>query len=198
MHALKDSLILILASFLLFGLSLSSGTAEDVGIPQLPPELVNDPYVEGFVDILSKWNDGSLQLPDKKDLRDNFEALLESKLKERPFGYETQEWANERRAKFEALPEQVFPKLPLDKDAAAELLALCSVNLPSLKRKIADPKNLLQEVPLAIYIVMSESQERALKEGGKAIAPIYVSESVFDWWTNVYPFCPTDESPCSK
>jgi hypothetical protein len=155
----------------------------------LPPELNRDPYVVQFLIIAHKWNMGTVEYPTFGTLRVQFNNNLERAVEQRWQSYATSEWAESRSNKFNAFAEKSGrPQLKIDRQAILTLTLAFANNVPLMRKKFK-PQSLEKELILPTYIIFNDSQERALKAKHPYIMSVDILPTIFEWWTNVWPFC---------
>lgn len=157
-------------------------------LANIPVELRDDGHIGALVSIIERWNGYELELPTKPDMRPKFLAQLTTRVSEKPFGYETQLWADSKIAAFDALPVNLNPKLPLDLQSAQILALAYAINLPEVRERF-EVSQTEQEIELPLFLILGTAQENALKDGVDIIQPRHVLSSIFKTWTGIFPFC---------
>ena len=161
----------------------------DSVLPELPPELRDDPYIKELLKISYQWNIGEIEFPAHKMLGAQFKDEIDRRVNWRANGYETRGWADGKLRQFAALAETAnHPKLKLDQHAIVTLTLAFSINLPFVRERFK-PESLKKELALPTYLVFFGAQERALKAKHNFITSEDISRTIFSWWTTVWPFC---------
>lgn len=158
-------------------------------LTKLPPgELKKDPYVVKLDKMFVEWNTGRLQLPPKSKLQPFFEDRLKKIMEEKKYAYQDQKWAKTMRKKFEVLPEAVKPEKQLSNGAQALLVLLFSKGLADFKARVQLQK-VREEMNLPLFMVFGHAQVETAKAGEAEIEFGRIINSLFLWWTTIWPFC---------
>lgn len=182
------ALIPTLALLSVLGILPNILDAQQVSIPKIPPELTEDKYVRELLGILDRWDKKDLRLPKKSDLQKRFQSELSRLVDRRLYPYQTSSWANDRLARWKELPEVVNAERPLTDAARHVLVLLFAKNRIALEKEIP-PDRLKETLDLPLFLVLGKAQQDAAKAGRPRIEIATLVGSLFDWWTQIWPFC---------
>jgi hypothetical protein len=151
--------------------------------------------VSALNSIISDWNEKKLSLPPKHELERQFSERLRQRMLSHPGDYEKDRWADQLQNFWVKLPEKLSPQLPLS-DSARRLLTNKFVeNVDTLRERKVRPEkdDLKSEADLSLYIILGRSQQRAMATGKSEISGDIVEDTLWAFFTGVYPFCRPDK-----
>lgn len=181
------SLASLLVSFAMF-----VGTAEGDEFIANEPLLKNE-YVAHTDAVLRLWNKKELDF-EKWGFEKKFFNQLQDRQKKAPGGYEDDQWHSKMVANWNELPFVLKPEKQLTVGARLTLLGRVTDNVKSLSSGKMSLKDFRTFILGPTYQVLGRAQLKAKESGAVAINASLVSDSIFDWYTMVYPFCPLPDS----
>jgi len=157
-------------------------------LKQLPQDLSGDPYAIELATMLDRWNQSTLELPRKSELKPVLRSRVAEVVKIRKYSYETEPWEGKILIQFEELPELLRPEKKLDTSAAMVLMLLFLKGRADFEHQVTLDE-FRGELRLPLFLILGRGQALAKTDKLATLDSYTISKSLLDWWTTVWPFC---------
>jgi hypothetical protein len=150
-----------------------------------------DIYIRTLRSMISEWNER--RPVSKEGLTDEFATRVATVLRaraDRPeLGFENELWYREVIRNWETLPTTLVPTRRISPSAALLLEILFRNNLPAFAMEVpAQESAIRRALRLPWFLILGTAQRRAR---GDAITSEDIVAVVADYFTGIWPFCPT-------
>lgn len=171
--------------WLLLSVMAGSGQAQTFDV------VVQDPHVKVLAGLLAEWDEKKLTFPAKRLLTEEFTARVRQRFQTKLGGYENEAWLQMVLNRWNALPSDLGPQLPLTGGAKLAILSGYADNLSSVRASnvAANREAVFKHSMVGLYAVLGSSQVQAIEQRKKAITSTEIQDALAAFKTGVYPIC---------